>query len=163
VFLTKIPLVSPVEITSISTDSGTVGDQITNDQTLVISGTADGNGTVTLFRRNVGQIGTNIPVNDEAWSFDYTGTSLPDATHAFAAAMGDQSAEFLVVIDLTPPAVTVSVPQPTYSLAPEIRVTATDFNVLPNGTQVRIDVDLDNDGDYLDANESNYTTASLTD
>src|SRR5262249_39421596 len=40
------PPVAPA-ITAISTDSGTVGDHITNDTTLTISGTTEANATVT--------------------------------------------------------------------------------------------------------------------
>src|SRR5262249_59085990 len=65
--------------------------------------------------------------------------------------------------DLTAPTIAVSVPATTPSKAPQIRVTAQDLNGLPNGTQVRLDVDLNNDGDYLDTSESSYTTGTLTD
>src|SRR5262249_24516899 len=73
------------------------------------------------------------------------------------------TSEFLVMVDLTAPTIAVSVPATTPSKAPQIRVTAQDLNGLPNGTQVRLDVDLNNDGDYLDTSESGYTTGTLTD
>jgi hypothetical protein len=55
------------------------------------------------------------------------------------------------------------VPSSTPSLAPQIHVTAQDLNGLPDGTDVKLDVDLNNDNDYLDANEADHATGDLTD
>jgi hypothetical protein len=42
-------------------------------------------------------------------------------------------------------------------------VEASDLNGLPNGTTFTLDVDLNNDGNFTDAGESNYASGSLTD
>ena len=42
-------------------------------------------------------------------------------------------------------------------------VTATDgVSGVPDGTEVRLDVDLNNDGDFVDPGEASYTVSSLT-
>src|SRR5206468_3783058 len=57
-FIAKIAQPPPAPVfSSISTDSGpSASDQITNDQTLSISGTAVAGATVTLYRAGVGQL-----------------------------------------------------------------------------------------------------------
>src|SRR5262249_30620000 len=127
--------------TSISTDTGSSStDRITTDQTLIFSGTAPAGSTVTITRRNVGDIGT--VASSGTWTFNYTSTTLPEGTYAFVATanvMGKLSAptsEFLVTVDRTAPTVSVAVPASTPSKAPQIQVTAQDWSGLPNGTQV---------------------------
>ncbi len=71
--------------------------------------------------------------------------------------------DFLVTVDLTAPTVTASIAASTSSLGPQVRVTASDLNGLPNGTTVTLDVDLDNDGDFTDAGETGYASGTLTD
>ena len=73
-------------IASFSTDSGTVGDGITNDNTLTLTGTAAANSTVKVFD-GATQIGTATANGSGAWS--YTTGTLPNATHSFTATATD--------------------------------------------------------------------------
>lgn len=75
--------------TGISDDTGVEGDGVTVDATLVFYGTAETNSIVTLTRVGTGVIGrTNADIAGN-WSFDYTGTSLPDGTNIFTATATD--------------------------------------------------------------------------
>src|SRR5439155_14276606 len=57
-------------ISAIATDSGSSGsDGITNDKTLVISGTAEANSTVQVFKDGV-SIGTTTANGSGNWSFE---------------------------------------------------------------------------------------------
>ncbi len=51
-------------------------DQITSDQTLALSGTAEIGSLVTITRVGVGIIGTATADGSGNWSFDYSGTTL---------------------------------------------------------------------------------------
>ncbi|MER9593311.1 Ig-like domain-containing protein, partial [Mesorhizobium australicum] len=54
-------------ITGFTTDSGTVGDHITNDTSLTINGTAEANSTVTVFQNGV-SIGTALADGSGNWT-----------------------------------------------------------------------------------------------
>src|SRR5207248_2439002 len=94
-----------------STDSGSSStDHITSDTTLILSGTAEANSTVTLTRVGTGVIGTTTADGSGNWSFDYTGTSLAEGSYSFTATATDaagntsgSSATFGVTIDTTAP------------------------------------------------------------
>jgi len=98
-------------ITGISTDTGTVGDQITRDGALLVHGTGEPGMTEVLYLGG-SQIGT-APVNGSgAWTFDYRSTSLADGQHLITAtardAFGNESApsaSFVVTIDTQSPTV----------------------------------------------------------
>lgn len=97
-------------VTGISTDSGTAGDGITNDNTLVIAGTAEGGASVNVLIDAV-SIGTATANGAGMWSFDYTGTALVDNTYAITAVASDvagnvssPSAAFNIRIDSGTPA-----------------------------------------------------------
>ncbi len=97
-------------ITGIATDSGNGADRITNDPTLVLSGTAEANSTVTITRADLGVIGTTTANGLGNWSFDYTGTSLAEGSYTFTATATDlagntsaSSANFNVTIDTSTP------------------------------------------------------------
>src|SRR4029079_19362730 len=73
-------------ISSSSKDSGTVGDGVTNDNTLTFTGTAAAGATVSVYD-GATPLGT-APANGRgAWTFT-TGT-LTDATHSFTATASD--------------------------------------------------------------------------
>src|SRR5439155_21491984 len=77
-------------ITGISTDSGSSSsDGITSDQTLILSGTAEANSTVTVTRVGTGIIGTATANGSGAWSFDDTATTLAAGNHSFTATATD--------------------------------------------------------------------------
>jgi RHS repeat-associated protein len=141
----------PPVFTGVSPDTGSSSsDQITTSQNLTLSGTATPSGTVTISRAGVGILGSvTANATSGTWTYDYTGTTLPEGTYAFTATVtapvaqgGLTSAptapEFLVVVDRTAPSVTVTAPATTASLQPQIRVTASDLNGLPNGTAVTL-------------------------
>ncbi len=97
-------------VASISTDTGSsTSDNLTNDQTLEISGTAEANASIEVF------IGGNSVGNTTAngsgdWTYDYTGSTLTEATHSITAkatdAVGNESVEstaLSVEVDITAP------------------------------------------------------------
>jgi hypothetical protein len=116
-------------ITAIASDTGTSSsDRLTNDQTLVLSGTAEANSIVTISRSGVGVLGTTTANGSGNWTFDYTGTTLIEGSYSFTATATDNagnvspaSAAFTVTIDLTAPA------------APAITAFATDSASLGDG------------------------------
>ena len=83
-----IDTVAPVapSITSFTTDSGTKGDGITNDNTLTLSGTAEANSTVKVFdgATLLGSVAAN---GSGAWS--YTTAALADGAHSLTATATD--------------------------------------------------------------------------
>ncbi len=97
-------------VTAITTDTGpSATDGVTSDATLVISGTAQANVSVDVFIDTVA-VGTTTADQNGVWSFDYTGTTLADATYsviaratATASNPSDLSAPFGVTVDTTSP------------------------------------------------------------
>lgn len=97
-------------ISSITSDTGTSSsDGKTSDRTLVFNGTAEANSSVELFKGG-SSVGTTTTSGGGAWTFDYTGTTLPEGSHAFTAKATDSSGNessasstFTVIIDLTGP------------------------------------------------------------
>ncbi len=86
-----IDTVSPLApvFTGVSDDTGTDGDQLTTDTTVILHGTAESNTLVTITRVGTGVIGTtnaNIAGN---WSFDYRNTLLPVGTNFFTTIATD--------------------------------------------------------------------------
>jgi hypothetical protein len=69
-------------ITAFSPDSGVVGDHITSDNTLTLTGTAEANSTVKVYE-NSALVGTTTADGTGAWA--YTSGPLPDGPHAFTA------------------------------------------------------------------------------
>jgi hypothetical protein len=88
-----------------------VGDNITNDHTLTLTGTAAANSTVKVFDGTT-QIGTTTANSSGGWS--YTTTALQDGTHSLTARATDAagntsvpSATLSVAIDTAAPAAPV--------------------------------------------------------
>src|SRR4029079_593637 len=83
-----IDTVAPVSptITSYSTDSNVVGDGITNDNTLTLTGTAEANATVKVFdgANLLGSVSAN---GAGAWSF--TSAALTNGAHSLTATATD--------------------------------------------------------------------------
>ena len=153
--------------TSISPDSGSSStDRITNARNISLFGTAAPSSTVTLSRGGV-VIGTATADANGNWSFNYTSVTLPEGVTSFTATAtlngvtGPASQPFLVTVDLTAPAVTLSAPPTTSSTTPQITVSASDLNGLPNGTPVTVDVDTNNDGNFTDPGETGYANGML--
>ncbi|MFY0594755.1 YDG domain-containing protein, partial [Roseivirga sp.] len=96
-------------VSSISEDSGS--DGITNDNTLIIIGTAEADVSVEVFIDGVSIGTTKADVNGD-FSFDHTGATLSDASYSLTAkamdTAGNESVEgsaFNVIIDTSVPSV----------------------------------------------------------
>ncbi|MCP4304289.1 MAG: tandem-95 repeat protein [bacterium] len=94
-------------ITSFSSDSGVVGDGITNDDTLTLNGTAEADSTVTVYD-GAALLGTVLADGNGDW--DYTTVSLAEGTHGLTATATDAagntgvaSSALDVIIDTTVP------------------------------------------------------------
>ncbi|MDX1589453.1 MAG: Ig-like domain-containing protein [Oleiphilaceae bacterium] len=97
-------------VSGITDDTGTAGDGITSDATLVLDGTSEANGSVEVFVDG-GSIGTATADGNGDWSYDHTGTALPEATYSMTAVTTDvagnvsgTSAGFSVTVDTSAPA-----------------------------------------------------------
>ena len=98
-------------IASFSTDSGTVGDHITNDATLALTGTAEANSTVKVFDGTT-LLGSVVANGSGAWT--YTTAALANGAHSLTATASDAaantsaaSAALTVTIDTVAPAAPV--------------------------------------------------------
>ena len=94
-------------IASFSSDSGTVGDHITNDTTLTLTGTAEANSTVKVFD-GATLLGSAVANGSGAWT--YTTAALANGAHSLTATASDvaantsvASAALAVTIDTTAP------------------------------------------------------------
>ena len=77
-------------ITAISTDTGTVGDKITSDTTLTISGTAEAGASVRVSLGGT-QVGSAVTADaNGAWSYTHDAT-LAQANHSFTAVATDSA------------------------------------------------------------------------
>ena len=113
------------DIASFSTDSGTVGDDITNDNTLTLTGTAEANSTVKVFD-GATLLGSAVANGSGAWS--YTTAALANGAHSLTATATDAagntgvaSAALSVTIDTTAP------------VAPTIASFSTDSGTVGDG------------------------------
>ena len=95
-------------IASFSTDSGTVGDGITNDNTLTLTGTAEANSTVKVYD-GATLLGTATANGSGAWS--YTTAALANGAHSLTATATDAagntsaaSSALSVTVDTAAPA-----------------------------------------------------------
>lgn len=114
-------------IDGITNDTGSsASDGITSDNTLVLRGTAKPGAVVTIARLDAGPIGTVVADGAGQWTFDYSGTTLPDRHYAFIATValgGGQvsppTRAFLVKVDTiaaAAPVITSIVASPTFTL-----------------------------------------------
>ena len=160
------------QIVSISSDTGaSSSDKITSDTTLSFTGTSLASGTIYLYEDQPDgsylSLGSTTADGSGNWTFDSTGTSLSNGPHAFLASMslgGDTSARsdlFFVNVDTTAPTLAIVLPENQYSLQPTLRVVATDLYPFAPTTTVTLDVDLNNDGDFLDAGELGHSLGLL--
>ena len=108
-----VPTVPAVPtISSFSTDSGVVGDHITNDNTLTLAGTADADSTVKVYD-GATLLGSATASGSGTWS--YTTAALADGGHSLSAtdtdAVGNTSAAstaLAVTVDTVAPATPTS-------------------------------------------------------
>lgn len=110
--VTIVP-VAPV-IVSYSVDSGVAGDDITNDNTLTLSGTAVGLATVKVYDNgNATPLGQVVAASNGSWQF--TTSALTDGVHAFTVTATNlsgntspMSAPLGVTVDTAKPGVTIN-------------------------------------------------------
>ena len=111
-------------IASFSTDSGVVGDHITNDNTLTLTGTAVANSTVKVFDGTT-QVGVATADSSGAWTL--TTTQLGDGGHSLTAT---DTVSNTSSVATSPLSVTID------TVAPNAPVEVGDSIV--NGTQVQL-------------------------
>ncbi|HEY9629647.1 MAG TPA: Ig-like domain-containing protein [Coleofasciculaceae cyanobacterium] len=144
-------------VTSISADTGSsTTDGTTSDHTLRINGTAEANTSVDVFRGG-SKIGTASVDGAGNWSYDYTGTILPDGSYVFTAKALDlagntglESATFNVTIDSAAPSkpVVTSISDDTGASSSD--GLTNDRNLVFNGTaEVNSSVDVFLDGSKI--------------
>jgi len=95
-------------ISAVLDDTGAVAnDGNTADNTLVLSGIAVPGGTVTIRQVGLGVIGSTTADGAGLWTFDHTGTALPDGYYVFQASANTGGPEsplsrgFVVRVDTT--------------------------------------------------------------
>ncbi|MBX9628675.1 MAG: hypothetical protein K2X82_33065, partial [Gemmataceae bacterium] len=162
------PPPAPV-ITAVGADTGdSATDRLTTDASPTVSGTAPAGAVVTVYDYWVPgaaspdpvALGTATANGSGLWTFTY-GSDLPEGRHALsAAAGGSASAQYAYTIDATPPAVTLDFPAGTTDTVPTIWVTAAHPYGVSAAT-LTLDVDLNDDGDFVDAGEAGYAAAPL--
>ena len=98
-------------ITGFGDDGGTPGDFRTNDQTLLLIGTAEAGALIEIFD-GANSLGTVTADETGDWSF--VTNTLGEGAHSFTAKqsdvagnVGSASTPFVVTIDATPPAAPV--------------------------------------------------------
>jgi hypothetical protein len=170
------PPSAPV-ITGITDDTGTPGDGLTNDNELILAGTAEANSIIELFQDG-GSIGTTTTDSSGHWTFNHTGVPLGDGTYAFTATATDaagntspQSADLLVSVDTTPPAAPGITDISDDSGFGGDGITNDRTLVLTGTAEAGSRISLFRDGIYLDATIANgtanwtfdYTGTSLSD
>ena len=149
---------SHVAISAFSTDSGVVGDHITNDSTPTLTGTAAANSTVTV-SDGTKVLGTTTANSSGTWTYTPK-AALADGTHSFtASAGGAASTTFTLAIDtLAPTAPVISADtvnaNNTVSLAGNAGANSTV--TIFDGTKVLGTPTADSSGAW------NYTTVALT-
>jgi PhoPQ-activated pathogenicity-related protein len=138
-------------------------DNLTSDNTPTFAISAESGALVRMYVDNisVGQ-GTAAP------GLLLTTPSLTDGVHQIKVIAQDgagnsaTSANLAVTISTSLPSLTLATMTDfTDDLTPHVTVTASDALGLPNGTQLSLDVDLNNDGDFADAGELGRTQATL--
>jgi VCBS repeat-containing protein len=107
-------------LTGITTDSGTAGDFITNDNTLIFGGTESGVSTLGIWisggsygagNGGKGTLVGTVP-GQTNWSFNYTGTTLPDGTYTVTLTDGSGGSVLstqTITIDTSPPTAVATV------------------------------------------------------
>ncbi|MCP5014893.1 MAG: hypothetical protein GY938_06355, partial [Ketobacter sp.] len=97
-------------VSGITSDTNNSSDGVTSDTTLVIYGTSDASANIAVYL-DAGLIGSATADGSGDWTFDYTGTSLSDASYNITAVASDTAANtsavssvFSLTIDSSAPA-----------------------------------------------------------
>jgi parallel beta-helix repeat protein len=137
-------------IGSFSTDSGVLGDRITNDNTLTLAGTAEANATVKIYD-GAALLNSVTASGTGAWS--YTTAALANGAHSLTATATDvagntgaASTALVVTVDTVAPTVTQTTATPstgtafsgdkiaiTLQLSEAVTVTGTPVLILNDG------------------------------
>ncbi|TDE36582.1 calcium-binding protein, partial [Antarcticimicrobium sediminis] len=106
-------------VTGISDDTGTAGDGVTSDATLVIRGTGEAGAQVEVFL-DAASIGTVTVDGAGDWNLDHSGTALSDGSYAVTAQARDAagslsglSSEFALRVDGAAPGTLSIIGTPT--------------------------------------------------
>jgi hypothetical protein len=161
-------------IASFSTDSGVVGDGITNDNTLTLTGKAAANSTVKVFD-GAKQVGTATAGSDGSWSA--ITSVLNDAKHALTAKVTDASgqtsaasAALTVTIDTSAPgAPTIAESSSSAAFAKTASLTAGSTNAitLTGAAEANSTIDIFDGGKQIGTSTAGangvwtYTTGTL--
>jgi len=163
-------------INSISQDTGLLGDQITADNTLLFSGTAEPNSQVELLIDGT-VVGTSTTDAAGNWVFDYSATSLSDGEYQVSAQASDSlgnrsepSALLPVTIDTSAPTAPTVNALISASLTPLLTGSTGTGTSLAAGETLTVSVSdatysvtPDSNGDWsLDLSSAPPTTGSLT-
>ena len=149
-------------IATFSTDSGVVGDHITNDNTLTLTGTAEANSVVKVYD---GATLLNSVTADGTGAWSYTTMALSNGTHSLTATATDAagntgvaSAALSVTVDTvapTVPLITSDVVVNTNQIALTGTAEANSVVKVYDGATLLNSVTADGTGAW------NYTTAAL--
>ncbi|AMK78524.1 MULTISPECIES: Ig-like domain-containing protein [Methylomonas] len=150
-----------VAITAINNDSGdSNSDYITQDNTLVFSGTAEANSAVLLTlsdANNLTVFTTTVTATGGSWSLDRTANALADGTYTLTArasdTAGNQATATQVVIIDTTATIGVTTNSKTNDSTPLI----TGSSDLEAGRTITVDIDPNNDGNWGDKQSYNAT------
>lgn len=156
---------TPVSIAAIHPDRGvSTTDGLTNAPRLTVSGS--GTPGVTFVLRVDGATAAQGQVAaDSTWTLTLPG-DLTQGTHLLTVETLDGSAtgpgeSFPARIDLTAPQVTLVGPVFSPTNAPTITVSAAALDEFGLAPDIFIDIDLNDDGDFVDEGESTIATAFL--
>lgn len=142
----------------VTTDNGfSATDTITNDNRPVVSGTARPNTNITVFVDGV-QRTTVRTTSTGRWAT----SALPlmtDGAHTIRASNGGSTSW---IVDTKAPTVRISAPEFATTSTPTVSLTINQNDTMSIGGQAKIDVDLNNDGDFTDRNETGFLTQMLS-
>jgi len=172
----NVPATPPVLTGALANDTGTVGDGITSDAT--ISGSLTGVNEIVAFTAGFDasppsvnvfsqlQLNGTFSLSPAVLNTVFGGT-LSNGLHTLHLRGIDAKGTIVnkdvtFTLDTVAPTVTAGTMMSfTDDRTPHVTVGAFDNFTLANGTQVRLDVDLNNDGDFNDAGETNRTLSTL--
>ena len=172
----NVPATPPVLTAGLANDTGTGGDGITFDAT--ITGTLSGVNEIVTFTAGFDaspatvDVFTSLQLNgtftlSPAVLNTVFGGTLSNGLHTLHLRGTDAKGTIVTkdvtfTLDTVAPTISANTMMSfTVDVTPHVTVTSSDAGGLANGTQVRLDVDLNNDGDFTDAGETNRTLSTL--
>src|SRR4029079_205334 len=165
------PVPSAPVIATFSADSGVVGDNITNDNTLTLTGTAEANSTVKIYD-GATLLGSALADASGAWS--YSTAALSNGVHAFTATdtlaglTGTASSALNVTVDTVAPLVPAITSMSTDSGLPGDHITNDNTLTLTGTAEANATVKVYDGATLMGSAVANgagawgYTTAPLS-